>query len=84
MTALQIFPQVETCESDPFYFLAFHSYDATQAAAGLVRYWKQCHEVFGDRAYRPLTIAIDDDNDNDHGTSGGNVSALTGKDIHLF
>jgi len=59
LTALRLAPYLILHESDPTRFLVYHGYDPQQAAQGLVRYWKNRREIFGERAFLPMTITGD-------------------------
>ncbi len=82
LTALKVAPRLVARESDPMRFLVFHEYDAQHAAKGLVRYWRSRHELFGDRAYLPMTMFSSGGSSD----ASGNVNdgALTAEDICLI
>jgi hypothetical protein len=54
--ALAVAPQLVLTESDPTRFLRFTNFNTAAAARKLVLYWKRRREVFGDRAFLPLTL----------------------------
>jgi len=70
LTALRLAPYLILHESDPARFLVSHAYDAQQAARGLVRYWKNRRDYFGERAFLPMTMTGD--------------GSLTPEDIDFF
>jgi hypothetical protein len=57
--ALEVAPQLVLTESDPIRFLRFTNFNVAAAAQMLVLYWKRRREVFGDRAFLPLTLTGD-------------------------
>jgi hypothetical protein len=54
--ALEVAPQLVLTESDPARFLRYTNFNVAAAARKLVMYWKRRREVFGDRAFLPLTL----------------------------
>jgi len=59
LAALQVAPDLVLKESDPTCFLRCTNFDAPSAARKLVFYWKSRRSIFGDRAYRPMTLTGD-------------------------
>lgn len=59
LRALHVAPQLVTMESDPFRFLRHQNLHVTSAARKLVEYWKRRREIFGDRAFLPMTASGD-------------------------
>lgn len=59
LEALRVAPHLVATESDPFRFLSFKNYDTWAAAQALVTYWKRRREIFGARAFLPMTITGD-------------------------
>jgi hypothetical protein len=57
--AFEVAPELVLTESDPLRFLRFTNFNAAAAAQRLVLYWKRRREVFGDRAFLPLTLTGD-------------------------
>jgi hypothetical protein len=57
--ALEVALQLVLTESDPMRFLRFTNFNAAAAAQSIVLYWKRRREVFGDRAFLPLTLTGD-------------------------
>jgi hypothetical protein len=56
LKALEDAPRLVVTESDPTRFLWYTNFNAAAAARKLVLYWKRRREVFGDRAFLPLTL----------------------------
>jgi hypothetical protein len=56
LRALEVAPKLVLLESDPTRFLRFTNFNAAAAARKLVLYWKRRREVFGDRAFLPLSL----------------------------
>jgi hypothetical protein len=56
LKALEVAPRLVLLESDPKRFLRFANFNTAAAAWSLVLYWKRRREVFGDRAFLPLTL----------------------------
>lgn len=50
-------PQLVQIESNPLKFLLFEKYDAWSAARRLAHYWKTRVDIFGSRAFLPLTLS---------------------------
>jgi hypothetical protein len=63
--ALEIVPELVLTESDPMRFLRYTKFNVAAAAQSLVLYWKRRREVFGDRAFLPLTLTGDSALSND-------------------
>jgi hypothetical protein len=63
--AFKVAPQLVLTESDPMRFLRFTNFNAEAAAQSIVLYWKRRHEVFGERAFLPLTLTGDGALSND-------------------
>jgi hypothetical protein len=59
LEAVQVVPHLVLTESDPLRFLRFTNFEKSAAAKGLVTYWKRRREIFGDRAFLPVTITGD-------------------------
>eukprot|EP00977_Amphora_coffeiformis_P000482 scaffold118_cov185-Amphora_coffeaeformis.AAC.2 len=55
LQALKVAPHLVEHETPPLWFLQFERYDAWAAAKRLVSYWKQRSEVFGERAFLPMS-----------------------------
>jgi hypothetical protein len=70
LKALEVAPRLVLLESDPTRFLRFTNFNTAAAARRLVLYWKRRREVFGYRAFLPLTL-----------TGNG---ALSNEDIESF
>jgi hypothetical protein len=56
LEAIEVAPRLVLLESDPTRFFKFTNGNAAAAARKLVLYWKRRREVFGDRAFFPLTL----------------------------
>ena len=52
-------PNLVEAESNPDLYLEYDSYDPWKAALRVANYWKTRVEIFGDRAFLPLTITGD-------------------------
>jgi hypothetical protein len=52
-------PNLVEAESNPDLYLEYDSYDPWKAALRVSNYWKTRAEIFGDRAFLPLTITGD-------------------------
>jgi hypothetical protein len=57
--ALEVAPKLVLTESDPMRLLRFTNFNVPAAAQSLVLYWKRRRELFGDRAFLPLTLTGD-------------------------
>lgn len=55
--ALTQVPGLVETESSPFKFLRRHGFEANVAARSLVTYWRYRREIFGERAFLPMTLA---------------------------
>ena len=61
LQAMNVAQQLVNTESDPLKFLRHQGYNARVTAHRLVTYWRRRCEIFGDRAFLPLTSALDKD-----------------------
>lgn len=57
VAATRCVPYLVQTESDPLKFLKCEAYNAWAAAHRLAYYWKKRLEIFGDRAFLPLTLS---------------------------
>lgn len=57
VAATRCVPYLVQTESDPLKFLKCEAYNAWAAARRLAYYWKKRLEIFGDRAFLPLTLS---------------------------
>lgn len=59
LDALEKVPYLVDLESDPLKFLQREGYDTPKAAKRLCLYWQFRKEIFGDRAFLPMTLCGD-------------------------
>jgi hypothetical protein len=59
MEAVRRVPSLVARESNPDLYLEYDSYDPWKAALRVANYWKTRAEIFGDRAFLPLTLTGD-------------------------
>ena len=55
LRALKVAPHLVDHEAPPSWFLQFERYDAWAAAKRWVSYWEQRSEIFGERAFLPMS-----------------------------
>ena len=55
LQALEVCPELVQHESPSLWFLRYDHYDSWKAAERLAYYWKRRVEIFGDRAFRPMS-----------------------------